>query len=162
MGNDALIGLAVITVILFGGIFIRGICERLVFRQRIKLFERARDLLACENLTKAERRFVNFVLDKYDSFRAGWIMPRILIRAMMRKVRNEALPHSQPDRTLCLVVPFMLSALVANPIALLATAFLIPPFLLTAAVRQHEGPKAAMRDAAWEVGPAGWNGKLAH
>lgn len=162
MGNDALIGLVAITAILLSGIFVRGLLERMVFSQRIKLFERGKALLDRSDLTKTERMFVNFTLDEYDSFRAGWIVPKAMIRALMKKVRNEEARQPAFERTTCLVVPFSLSALVANPFALVATVLLTPILLVAAAVRQHEGPKDAIRDAAREVTPKGWAGRFAH
>lgn len=163
MDRDVVIGLTAIIAILVGGIVLRALVLRLVFPLRVILFDRANDILDSPDLRETEREFVNHLLDTYDSFDSGWIVPSALWRSIVReRARAPIRRHrfrdihytSQPlptlERPASLVLPYCVSVLAANPIAILATIALLVPFFIVAAVRWHEAPKAAIKDAAQE------------
>lgn len=153
MDQDALLGLAAVAALLVGGLFSYGLLQRWAFPYRIKLFERGAELLDLPNLTTSERDFINFMLDGYDSFYEAWIVPHAMWRSLTKKIRGETGAAASNHRAARMLPPFLISVLAANPIALFLTLLMTPALLIAAAIREHERPKQAFRDAAREVKP---------
>lgn len=151
MANSEALGLAILLVVLFGGLFAyRGVL-RFAYPLREQMMEQGLELLRSGQLNKRESNIVRFCLDNAMSFSSGWMPLQAAWLALMDGRDRAGKPAARagelvirPDRIHGVVARFLASALIANPIALA----LFVPLMITLMIVRREQPKPAIRETA--------------
>lgn len=159
MESAAILGLLVLVSGIGIGLLVTAALYRAAFSLRRGMFERAVTLLRASDLAREDRDFLNYCLDNALSFRAGWLSLRAVWRAIVthRSHLNTLGPGNQSHAGVTSVgLRFMLSTLVANPVALL----LFAPSVLVLMILERETVRPAVRQTATNL-PVSYNLSLA-
>ncbi len=149
MDNAAIIGLLVLLFGIVGGMLATAALARAAYPLRRRMFERATSLLHRPGLTRDDRLFLRFCMDHALSFRAGWIPLRAVWRAIVAHRHKEGgwTQAEGGSATTSIGVRFILSVLLANPIALI----IFLPSVLVLMILEREAVRPAVRQTATKL-----------
>lgn len=149
MSNAAIIGLLVLLFVIVGGMLATAALARAAYPLRRRMFEHATSLLGRSGLTRDDRLFLQFCMDHALSFRAGWIPLRAVWRAIAghRGGRGDQTRTEGESAVTSVGVRFMLSVLLANPIAFI----LFLPSVLILMILEREAVRPAVRQTATKL-----------
>lgn len=154
MQNDALLGLVMLGIFVVGGMLLARLLLRAIYPLRVELFEMGSDLANDPSARPLDRRMAEFYMDTATCFEAGWLVLHAVVETVVQKFRrSDGHPASdavQGDaRRINMGVRYMLSALVANPFALV----LVTPVFVTLLLLDRCRPKIMLRDAGAHIRP---------
>jgi len=156
MDGSAFIGLLIVAALTIAGLlFSRAITTKWVHPLRVSLYTRVMDAAEDPATPAKYRKGLPHLLDNKQLFSLGWLVPWALWRALLRILAPARHPRpTEPAMVQIkgfegIVVRFALSALAANPIAVVISVPLAIMVLVAGVVR-HMRPK---RVFAAEAGP---------
>lgn len=149
MGQQAFIGFATAAAVLVLCMLAYRALARAAFPIRVSLFTLSTDLLHEKGVSQSDRRQVQHCMDNALKFSAGWMVLRAGFLALRDTIKREdstapGTARRRDPRVAKVYVAFVVSALAANPIALLVFI----PMVVTVMIIERERAKAAVADTA--------------